>query len=305
MKKKHIFIIVFSVILILVFSFLAVKKIIINNVKYGKLYSSLNSKEEIKRVTPQILKMENDELRSKINIEYVRENINEYLKEKEEINSSGELDSSEEKEEIIIVDASYLKGDDINVIYPQISGIKDDNLRSRINKLFEDEAFRSYMDKDNFSLHIKYEILYQSEKFISVKYIGFAYLKGAPYPRDIFSTINIDLKTGDKIQLKDIINLDHAFVGKIRETLYLYIQKDPDWEVLYLDQLNNSDEFLLKVLLKADKENSGDCFSYFTDDALGMSFAVSHVAGDHYEIEMKYSDIEEYMVNKNILDLGQ
>ena len=47
-------------------------------------------------------------------------------------------------------------------------------------------------------------------------YSGYAYNKNAAYPRDIFTTINIDLQTGNRIRLKDIVNIDEGFVRKLK-----------------------------------------------------------------------------------------
>lgn len=55
------------------------------------------------------------------------------------------------------------------------------------------------------------------------------------------------------------------------------------------------------LMLQADSEGVDDCFSYFSQNYMGISFTTSHNAGDYFDIIMKYSDIEEYMLNENIL----
>lgn len=185
--------------------------------------------------------------------------------------------------------------DGVEISFPQLSGSKDIELQNKMNIILKEEAFREYQNSIDFFMSKKYEIIYQDEQTISVIYSGYAYNKNAAYPRDTFTTINIDLQTGNRIRLKDIVKVDDGFVIKLRETLKSYIDKNPDWEPVYSERLNSSDEYLLNLMLEADSEKSGDCFSYLTEDYLGLSFSTSHVAGDHFEIKVNYSEIKEYI----------
>jgi len=58
-----------------------------------------------------------------------------------------------------------------------------------------------------------------------------------------------------------------------------------------MDLLNHDDNYFLDLFNKADSESNSDCFSYFTNDSLGLSFATFHAAGDHFEVEIKYADL--------------
>lgn len=185
--------------------------------------------------------------------------------------------------------------DGVEISFPQLSDLKDIELQNKMNIKLKEEAFREYQNSIDFFMSKKYEIIYQDEHTISVIYSGYAYNKNAAYPRDTFTTINIDLQTGDRIQLKDIVKIDDGFVIKLRETLSSYIDKNPDWEPVYSERLKSSNEYLLNLLWEADSEKSGDCFSYLTKDYLGLIFSTSHVAGDHFEIKVNNSDIKEYI----------
>lgn len=201
---------------------------------------------------------------------------------------------AQDKENIDILNDEFAEGD-VEISFPQFSGLKDIELQNKMNALLKDEAFREYENSGDLSLSIKYEIIYQDDKTISVIYSGFVYNKYAAYPRDIFTTINIDLESGDRIQLNDVVKIDKMFVEKLRETLSSCIDENPDWEPVYSDKLNSNNEHLLNLMLQADSEKSSDCFSYFTQDYLGISFSTAHVAGDHFEVKMMYSDIEEHI----------
>lgn len=191
---------------------------------------------------------------------------------------------------------------DIKISFPSIIDLNDIEIEELVNEILRQEAFRelsSFSDINNIeeklSLIIDYEVLYQNENYLSIKFTGFSYLNNASYPRDIFATLNIDLKSGTRIQLKNIVNINNEFVDTIRDTLYEYIEKNPDWEVIYLDKLNYENDKFMKILNQADMELKMDCFSYITPEFLGISFATSHTAGDHFEIELKYEDIEGFL----------
>lgn len=57
------------------------------------------------------------------------------------------------------------------------------------------------------------------------------------YPGDILTTINIDLESGKRIKMKDVVKINDEFVEKLRETLNTYIIENPDWEPVYTDKL--------------------------------------------------------------------
>lgn len=201
---------------------------------------------------------------------------------------------AKEKESLVISDNSFAETD-IEISFPQFSGFKNIALQNKVNALLKDEAFREYEKNNDLSLSIKYEIVHQDDKTISVTYSGFAYNKQAAYPRDIFTTVNIDLESGNRIRLGDIVEVDNLFVEELRKTLSSYISENPDWEPVYSEKLDADNEYLLNLMLQADLETTSNCFSYYTSDYLGISFSTAHVAGDHFEIKMMFSDLEDYI----------
>lgn len=193
---------------------------------------------------------------------------------------------------------------DINISYPEILGLQDGEKDIIINEILKKEAFCELSDweqsNDNsingISLSIEYNILYQTNEFLCVNYIGYTYIDKAAYPRSIFTTVNIDLINKDRLQLKDIIDINDSFINILKSIIKQYIDKNPDFEIIYRDMLEHDDEYFRNLLTNADSTASSDCFSYFTPNSLGISFATSHVAGDHFEIEIPYEIIEEFIL---------
>ncbi|GLC81729.1 polysaccharide deacetylase family protein [Lacrimispora brassicae] len=198
------------------------------------------------------------------------------------------------------------KEQNINISYPSVSGMQDTEKQKKINDLLKSMAFQELADfsgnekynTEGISISLDNNISYQSDNYLSVNFTGDVILKEAAYPRSIFTTMNIDLNSGNRVRLSDVISIDNNFVNMVRKTLNSYIDKNSVWAIVYNDFLEHDDNYLLDLFREADSEFDDDCYSYFTNDGLGLSFATSHTAGDHFEIELKYEDIKEH-ITKN------
>lgn len=193
----------------------------------------------------------------------------------------------------------------INITYPCISGLQNKEIQNKVNNLLKKDAFRELELQDlpllekgnleNIALSITYQISFQDNEYLSVKYLGDIYVKDSVYPRSIFTTINIDLNNGNRLKLRDITNIDHEFVEKVREKLRVCIDENQDWSVLCKEKLEYDEAYIIKLFMQADAESNSDCFSYFTKDQLGISFSTAHAAGDHFEIELEMKDALKYL----------
>ena len=207
---------------------------------------------------------------------------------------------------------------DLDIGYPVVAGLSDTKKQDRINKLLKDEAFRwfniwpDYEDAlKNISLFIEYDILFQREDYLCVNYSGMYTAVSTPHPNHLFETIIIDMSTGSRLRLTDIVNVDYAFVQTVKEYLLRYkdlevinvakfsnsLQKHPEYAAIYESALEDyDDEGFLNMLLNADDENGGSCVTYFTKDVFGIRFSVAFQAGNHYEIEIRHEDMEKHMI---------
>ncbi|MFB0841349.1 hypothetical protein [Paenibacillus oleatilyticus] len=203
------------------------------------------------------------------------------------------------------VDNSIYREDEIIVEYPHISNLSDHEKQNTINEILKTEAFSvlgDYKNTKDLALKIEFKITREDRNLISVKYYGVGYEKGAAYPSNLFYTVNIDMNTGRKIQLKDYMNINKKFIEQLRQC------KVKESEINQasssgLDYINEaySDEELIKYLNGADSsyKNSAFAFSYFTKDALGISIEVPHSVGDHLEMELNYRDILSNINNES------
>lgn len=194
----------------------------------------------------------------------------------------------------------------VSIKYPQISGLADSNKQDKINELLKSEALvvvdSLYGGTEDVSMEINYKVMFKSNNLLSIQYQGYTYSNGAAYPVDRLYTINIDLNKGSEIMLKDYINIDENFVEKFRG----FKVDNPDESQLEVEAFKyiierHSAADLLRYFDGSDSsyEAFPIIFSYFTEDALGISIEVPHAVGDHTQIELKYQNIKDNIKAEN------
>ncbi|WP_143320582.1 DUF4163 domain-containing protein [Clostridium sp. HBUAS56010] len=78
----------------------------------------------------------------------------------------------------------------VKIYYPQIDGLEDINIQTKINKRLKDGAlndYANYWNMDGLMLEINYDISYMSESYISVRFKGIG--QSGSYPTSGLSTV--------------------------------------------------------------------------------------------------------------------
>ena len=205
----------------------------------------------------------------------------------------------------------------VQIDYPQIRDFSDQTKEAVINKLIKDEALKILLyyqsEEANFNLEIAFNVTWQSKELLSVQYTGIGYAEGAAYPNKLFYTTNINLMSGEKIKLADVVFIDRAFIDRFRDGELVSGEEAVRDELkaafqAYLSAMTADDLIALfhKADFSGDSGDSGETgftlaesYSYFTGDSLGISIGVPHVLGDYAQYELKYSDIAENVNNEN------
>ncbi len=199
----------------------------------------------------------------------------------------------------------YYNGEKVKIFYPQIQNLGDEKRQKIINDLIKkdvpgDKSRYEYYEKPNSDsfYELDYQVKWKGPNLLSIRYLGIRYEKNTPHPTHLSYTTNIDLKHGKRLSLKDIVDINKDFVGKIKKGKYTQWDsglKLPE-DILQSVLDNYSDEKMIKYLNQSDIY---DTYCYFTQDSLGVSFEVSHAIGDHVEFEVKYRDIINYIDKTN------
>lgn len=199
--------------------------------------------------------------------------------------------------------------------YPQISGLGDEAIRSSINSIIKEEALKvlTYCMEDLAltNVNIDYHITRKSPALLSIEYQGTGEIAGVQQPYNLYFTSNIDTRTGDKIRLKDIVEISDKFTGRFLDSRFMAVG---GLQAEALGQLDN--QTLKELFTEADSVDniaaSGKpyVFSYFTTNCLGISITFRRDPGDPSDsgqatgdqaaseravFEIRYMDLEDEM----------
>ncbi|MDR2559760.1 MAG: DUF4163 domain-containing protein [Oscillospiraceae bacterium] len=188
------------------------------------------------------------------------------------------------------------ENNNIRIEYPQINELLDRELQARINTIIEAwalEILQTYDYEDtleHINIDIEYEVTRSSDNLLSIVFRGTAFTENMPHPGHILYTVNVDTVVGVEVALIDMIVLGDEFVQIFRE--HGTAARIPEAEEYIKD---NDDEYLLGMFRNSDMFDDSGTFSYYTDDAVVISFYVPHVIGGYAEFEINYSDLAEIL----------
>ncbi|MFS0658700.1 hypothetical protein AB1L07_07660 [Niallia alba] len=185
----------------------------------------------------------------------------------------------------------YTKGK-IEVEYPEISNGYSDKL-NKINSIIAKDA--SYIfEKGSYAGatgEIKYDIPFISDEIVSITYQGLISKRSYAYPTYLFYSTNVNIQTGEKLTLGDLVTIDEAFIQEFRQGEIISSSSSEQYNTLKKYISNLSDEELLNSFLKADKIGSSNVFTYLTDDSIVVILDVIHVLGDFILVEIPKNNI--------------
>lgn len=187
-----------------------------------------------------------------------------------------------------------------NVIisYPKVFDLKDTQKQNKINRLIKEHALKvanhQYkLDNDTLT-EISYYIELKTNDILSITY-NITKFKGKDREYMYFTyPTNIDINSGHRLRLKDIIKIDDDFIEKIRNGHFETYKNNPNID---LNKIFNRN--ILKKLLEADsQENIGVrdesyIFTYLTSDHIYIGLDGTHVGKGYVGLKIKYKDILE------------
>lgn len=199
---------------------------------------------------------------------------------------------SEQKTQYEVNERVYVYKD-IKVRYPQISGLIDDKKQDKINNLIKEKAISVYEELLSdlergqiYEVDGNYEIKLQSDKILSIAYSSFNNITPSAYPYSIFYTTNIDIENQKELIIKDFIpTIDEDFIKILKKGKYV-----GPVDMKYQEQLRKfvfsnypNEDDLIEVIKKS--------YIYTTEDIIGISIPVPHVAGDYFILEISKDEL--------------
>ena len=215
---------------------------------------------------------------------------------------NGEVDIIDaiEKTTYEIKELNYLEcddalGKDINIVYPQIDGLLDENIERIICNELKEAIFNvleNYSELNDMDIDVTYSVTFASDKILSVHFISSAFHSAQAYPLVHSSSVNLTMETGEKFEIDDMLIMDEEFIKSFYDIFYL--TRDYGSEEAR-DLILNDIKGTLNIEDVASMENNTGIHVFLTEDAMVISVRVRYAAGSYALFEAKYSDLEEYL----------
>ena len=180
----------------------------------------------------------------------------------------------------------------ISINYPQINKLKNAKMEQYINEQIENLALsvlNDFVSLQKMNIETTYSVTFASNNIISIMFIVRSFHETQAYPLTRVKTLNIDVLTGERIKLKDIVRIDTNFVDSFSEIFKNQRKYEHGQSAELIDDYIK-DFISLEGFFTCDEDYNVDYCSYLTDDSIVISIAVPHSGGSYTFYEAKYSD---------------
>jgi len=176
-------------------------------------------------------------------------------------------------------DISDKTGRDVTIRYPQLQGLKNIELQNEINEKLRPPHYEGDDDVHGMLLEAGFRYSLIDDRILSVRFYRFTqYDRKTTRPFSSMNTLNVDLKTGEYLELSDIVETDDRLKTLVETGGFAPTRFERFEDI-------------------AEKDNLyGRIYSfYLTEDSLGVVAAQCAAAGGYVELEIPYAEIEELL----------
>ena len=178
---------------------------------------------------------------------------------------------------------------DMKISCPQIEGLADGQIQGKWNRIFlgTEERVMDTWDGSG-SYEVNYEVKTMTADVLSILMNGYIYGEEEK-PYSFKYTYNIDLNTGDRIRLKDHVDVQRVAENMFSGTGYYVDEALAPHFVERLSAIYESPDALARSLEGYDYTEDGSApygYSYIADGRVWICMEVPHELGDYIEIEL-------------------
>lgn len=193
------------------------------------------------------------------------------------------------------------KHTDILIEYPQIKNMKSLEIEMKINKLLKEKAISYYGDEgvDGLDLPMETKVEYFNSNIISVKYTGYGYYSGTIHGNDITYATNINLKTGEIIDIRNLFT--DRFREKLNRNVFKYIGPEQVSEGESIDPnsheyiyINADDSIILEMFENYNSNKDVDKY-YFSENSFNIIAETPSGPTVYLELAASYDDLKDCM----------
>lgn len=197
------------------------------------------------------------------------------------------------------------KHTDILIEYPQINNMKSLEIEMKINKLLKEKAISDYGDEDvdGLNLPMKTKVEYFNSNMISVKYTGYGYYHGAINGNDVLYATNINLKTGEIIDIRKLFT--DRFQEKLNRNVFKFngpekagVGESIDPNSQEYGYINADDSVISEMFTNYNSNKDVDKY-YFSEKSFNIIAETPSGPTAYLELAASYDDLKDCMNNDN------
>lgn len=176
-----------------------------------------------------------------------------------------------------------------DIKYPVFTNMDDKGIENNVNDIIRErvDSYKTLYHQDDETykenISVTYEITKKAEDVLSLYFFISLYTEGAAHPNNLMDGVTVDLKTGKKLELKDLFSKDIDYKQILNQILHQKIE-ELDYELF--------EEF------KGIEEEQG---FYMTDSGLVIYYQeyvyTPHVVGP-LRLEISYDKIIAYVATE-------
>lgn len=183
--------------------------------------------------------------------------------------------------------------DIVHIKYPVISGMSNTDIQEYINENIEAVALLDANQSDLSYYSLEFTTATKGEGIVSFILSGNMNVNNSAHPVSIVKTLNIDLKTGNNVRVKDYANMGQVVSDLETATGYSVINEgvtDEDF-TMFLNNGYVTDYAITMLDYDYDTDNleiRPTGFSCIRNNHLVLFIEAEHAMGDYVEIEFNF-----------------
>lgn len=219
----------------------------------------------------------------------IRETQPETETAQEEMTTQTQAFADEEAIAYEVESAVYEAGDAIRIVYPQVK-LDDAGLQDTLNENIRQTALAGASGDGVAAYELEYEVATKGTGLLSVIFRGSAAYEGAAYPVNIVLTMNLDMTTGENLQLKDYADVAQIVSALENSSGYEICSEGVD-SADFAAFLNNgyvTDYAMTLLDYDVDFDNQALVpagYSAVRDNRLVLFVEAEHAMGDYVELQ--------------------
>ena len=188
------------------------------------------------------------------------------------------------------------KKSSIRIQYPRFTGTGFNALNAMIYakvKSFVQNVYSEYSSDTGLTIDYKSAVTLQNKKIVSMIFWGSSYVEGGAHPYTDLIAFNIDLSSMDEVTFGDLYATDDGFEEVFFEKAFFPTNPVTSYDAARFPEMLRQQSPEYQSVSPFAYPDSVSCF--LKPDGIVLSMGAVHATGsDHFEAQLRYSDIQEF-----------